>query len=131
MKKILTITLLVLLTVGLFVSCNGDAEETVFKKKISQYTVNFDMQGHGAQIAPITNVISGSKISAPADPTADYFTFDGWYKNAECTTKWDLTVCGFIPLSSQYFKYISQTEGKERLLIQSVDVFSTTNINTQ
>lgn len=55
----------------------------------TEYTVTFDMQGHGTQIDPLNNVISGSKISAPTAPTAAGYTFDGWYKEATCTNAWD------------------------------------------
>ena len=52
------------------------------------YTVTFDMQGHGTQIAPITNVLSGSKIAEPAAPAAEGFIFAGWYKEAACANAW-------------------------------------------
>ncbi|MBQ0040418.1 MAG: InlB B-repeat-containing protein [Clostridiales bacterium] len=55
----------------------------------TEYTVTFNMQGHGTQIDPLNNVISGSKISAPTAPTAAGYTFGGWYKEAACTNAWN------------------------------------------
>ena len=62
---------------------------TVESPAPAEYTVTFDMQGHGTQIEPLNNVVSGSKISAPTAPTAAGYTFDGWYKEATCTNAWD------------------------------------------
>ncbi|MCL2845503.1 MAG: InlB B-repeat-containing protein [Chitinivibrionia bacterium] len=53
------------------------------------YTVSFDERG-GTAIAPINNVVSGSRISAPsAVPTKSDSVFSGWYKEAACITLWD------------------------------------------
>ena len=46
------------------------------------------MGGHGTQIAAQT-VESGSKAVKPADPTADGWTFGGWYADAAFTTAFD------------------------------------------
>ena len=52
-------------------------------------TVTFDANGHGTAPAAQTNVTRDSTVSAPTAPTADGFTFGGWYKEAECTNLWD------------------------------------------
>lgn len=52
------------------------------------YTVTFNANGHGTAPASITNVTSGSKITAPTPPTAQGWTFGGWYQEAACTTPW-------------------------------------------
>ncbi|MCR5728556.1 MAG: InlB B-repeat-containing protein [Lachnospiraceae bacterium] len=58
------------------------------------YTVTFVANAPGT--ATVTNlpanenVTHGLKVNAPAtDPTAEGYTFGGWYKEAACTTKWD------------------------------------------
>lgn len=49
------------------------------------HTVTFYMNGHGSPIEPIT-VNDGDTITAPTNPTASGFIFDGWYTNASLTT---------------------------------------------
>ncbi|MDO4941196.1 MAG: InlB B-repeat-containing protein [Erysipelotrichaceae bacterium] len=56
----------------------------------TKFTVTFDMQGHGTQIDPISNAISNNTIDAPTPaPTAEGFSFGGWYKDAACTQAWN------------------------------------------
>ncbi len=57
----------------------------------SGFTVTFNVQGHGTAPNPITNVAPDSTISAPTAPTASGYRFDGWYKEADCTTAWDFS----------------------------------------
>ena len=52
------------------------------------YEVTFDLQEHGEAIAA-QEVEKGAKVTKPVDPTAEGFTFGGWYKEAECTNAWD------------------------------------------
>ena len=61
----------------------------VMSKEFVKGTVHFDMQGHGTQIADLTNVTANSKIVAPTAPTATDYLFRGWYKEAECINEWD------------------------------------------
>ncbi len=51
------------------------------------YTITFNTQG-GSSIAS-TDVLSGDKITRPADPTRSGYTFGGWYKEAACTNAWN------------------------------------------
>ena len=43
---------------------------------VNQYTISFNSNG-GSAVDPITQDY-GTTISAPADPTRDYYSFDGW-----------------------------------------------------
>ena len=54
------------------------------------FTVTFDIQGAGTQPDSIT-VADGEKLSDAQLPvlTADGKAFGGWFKESECTTKWD------------------------------------------
>ena len=54
------------------------------------YHVTFQMNGHGDAIAG-QSVIENGTVRKPADPTADGYTFDGWFKDAACTIAWDFT----------------------------------------
>jgi uncharacterized repeat protein (TIGR02543 family) len=58
------------------------------------YTVTFDINdedvtGASTAPAPITNVASGSTITAPANPTSTSHNFAGWYKEAAGTNAWN------------------------------------------
>ena len=46
------------------------------KWKVNQYTITFDTDG-GSKIDPI-KADFGAKVTKPADPTKDGYTFDGW-----------------------------------------------------
>ena len=52
------------------------------------FDVSFDVNGHGSSPDNVT-VASGSLITEPVVPTESGWTFDGWYKEAECTNAWD------------------------------------------
>ncbi len=53
------------------------------------YTVSFDSRG-GSTVAPIT-VKKGEKVSKPADPTKDDYTFNGWYTGQSLETLFDFS----------------------------------------
>ncbi len=90
---------------GWYMELNGEgelltAETTItqsmtvyakWKKQINpviMYTVTYDMQGHGEQVTSMT-VEEGALITEPSAPTAEDYTFKGWYKDASCQIKWD------------------------------------------
>lgn len=52
-------------------------------------TVLFDVQRIGTAPAPVTGLLKGSLITRPADVSAPGYTFEGWFKEAECVTEWD------------------------------------------
>ena len=52
-----------------------------------EYTVTFDMQGHGADIAPYTGIKVGSTIVLPQDPTEPGYLFGGWYTRIDGVVK--------------------------------------------
>ena len=55
----------------------------------SSYTVTFDLNGHGGN-APANQVVeAGGHVAEPAAPTDADHNFYGWYRDADCTTKWD------------------------------------------
>ena len=73
------------------------------------YTVTFDAGGHGT--APdAQTVVPGSQLTKPTDPTAEGYTFDGWYKEEALTNEWDFesdTVTGNITLYAKWRQEIS------------------------
>ena len=69
-----------------------------------KFTVTFDSTG-GSNVTAINNIKSGTKIQAPAAPTKDDYTFDGWYKESALNNKWDFntdTVTSNITLFAKW-----------------------------
>lgn len=61
----------------------GDATFYARWTPYPQFTVSFNMNGHGE--APAAVVVSkGDAVDAPAAPTAEGYVFGGWYKEAAC-----------------------------------------------
>ena len=54
------------------------------------YRVLFETNG-GSFIRPATDLSAGDKITAPANPVKDGYTFAGWYKDAACTKAWSFS----------------------------------------
>lgn len=63
---------------------------TLYAKWTIAYSVTFEMNGHGTQVETLKNVQSGSLITQPT-PTAEGYTFEGWYAEQGCYTKWDFS----------------------------------------
>ncbi len=51
------------------------------KDPVLNYTISFDANGHGTAPEAIT-AAAGSAIKPPTEPTADGYTFVGWYEDA-------------------------------------------------
>ena len=79
----------------------------VITKEFVKGTVHFDMQGHGTQIADLTNVTANSKIVAPTAPTATDYLFRGWYKEAACINEWDFDNDEVTETLTLYAKWVS------------------------
>jgi uncharacterized repeat protein (TIGR02543 family) len=72
------------------------AETTIYAKwvqgeNIQRYTVTFDVDG-GTPAPTDQSVLSGEKVTRPADPTKSGKTFDNWYKDADKTILWNFDV---------------------------------------
>ena len=80
---------------------------------LGKYTVTFNANGHGIAPDALSDVVEGSKISAPTAPTAEGFTFDGWYKEATCENEWDFenyTVTDDITLYAKWTEAAEEPE---------------------
>lgn len=83
---------------------------------VNTYTVTFNANGHGTAPAAKTGVTEGSKISAPTAPTANGYTFGGWYKEAACTNAWNFstaTVTSNITLYAKWTEVPAQGGGEQ------------------
>jgi len=59
------------------------------KWAINEYTITFETDG-GSSVAPITADFN-SIVTAPLDPTKEFYIFEGWYADAEFTTEYLFT----------------------------------------
>lgn len=80
--------------------CTGEAFDfsseitedlTLFAKwTINSYDVTFNLQGHGDAIDAQT-IDHNGLVNQPDAPSAEYYTFGGWYKEAGCSNAWDFS----------------------------------------
>ncbi|MDE6029866.1 MAG: InlB B-repeat-containing protein [Clostridiales bacterium] len=81
----------------------------------SRYTVSFNVNIAGTGKVPAgmpadTTAVHNTKLTAPeANPTLKGYTFDGWYKEAACTTVWDFDVDTVMDNTTIYAKWTSKT----------------------
>jgi uncharacterized repeat protein (TIGR02543 family) len=76
------------------------------------YAVSFNSQG-GSFVSGVS-VPEGGKVTKPADPTREGYTFAGWHKEAAGTTAWDFdtdTVTAAITLYAQWTALLPGTSG--------------------
>ena len=71
-------------------------------------TVTFHVNG-GSAVAAISNVTSGSTITAPTAPTKTGYTFAGWYKEPACTNEWDFASDVVTADITLYVKWTAET----------------------
>lgn len=69
------------------------------------YTVTFHANGHGLRPEP-QNVESGKTASIPTPPTADGYTFVGWYTERECINAYDFET----PVTAELHLYAKWTQ---------------------
>ena len=80
------------------------------------FTVTFDANGHGTAPAAQT-VKSGEKASAPTAPTAEGFTFGGWFTEAACTNAYSFDTA----VSANVTVYAKWTEKAPAIIKDGTD----------
>ncbi|MBR3942349.1 MAG: InlB B-repeat-containing protein, partial [Clostridia bacterium] len=80
---------------------------------LGKYTVTFNANGHGIAPDALSDVVEGSKISAPTAPTAEGFTFEGWYKEAACENAWNFGNDTVTENTTLYAKWTETAEEPE------------------
>ncbi|MGN1103620.1 MAG: Ig-like domain-containing protein, partial [Candidatus Coproplasma sp.] len=97
-----------------------------------EYTVTFNMNGHGTEIASVETV--DGKISAPTEPTAVGYTFGGWYTDAACSgTAIDFDSYTFVENTTIYAKWtvMDYTTGTHTLTFSAdADIFTSNVVNS-
>ena len=71
------------------------------------FTVSFNSNG-GSEVADITGVVSGSKITAPTAPTLAGYTFDAWYKEAALSNAWVFSTDTVTAATTLYAKWTAK-----------------------
>lgn len=82
---------------------------TVSYSAAARYDVIFDTNGGIGSFGPYNDVLSGSKIADPGDPTREGYLFAGWYNGL---TQWDFdndTVTASITLTAKWSSNAAQT----------------------
>ena len=74
------------------------------KWTINSYDVTFDLQGHGDAI-DAQSVNYNGLVSEPTDPSAEGFTFGGWFKEAGCSNAWDFSNDHITAATTLYAKW--------------------------
>lgn len=73
------------------------------EKTVNVYGITFDSAG-GSDVSKQL-AASGGTVTEPVKPTKDGYAFDGWYKEANCTTPWNFNsdeVTGSITLYAKW-----------------------------
>ncbi len=97
-------------------SNDGSEQITLSERKLTiiisrhnnSFTVTFDGNLEGTTVNGIIDpydVTDGSTITEPAEPTADGYTFGGWYKEPECINEFDFTNTQITEDTTLYAKW--------------------------
>ena len=73
------------------------------------YTVTFNSQG-GSEVSEITGIAYNATITLPTDPTKEGYTFDGWYKDSDCTDDWIFATDKVTANVTLYAQWISSLD---------------------
>lgn len=99
----------------------SETEMRYLKAAESGYTVTFDLNyaGADASTAPSAQTVySGQTADEPADPpTRDGYVFDGWYKDALCTQRYDFS----SPVTANITLYAKWVQGLPHYILHYGD----------
>lgn len=85
----------------------------------TNYTVSFNTNGHGTAPANQT-VAKGGKVTKPTDPSADNYTFGGWYKESGCINVWNFTSDTVNSTTTLYAKWTPTSSSGELTITNTV-----------
>ena len=95
-----------------------------FSETVVTYTVSFDMNGHGDQIASQT-VAYGDTVEEPAVSTVSGYVFVGWYTDDSFVTLWNFesgTVTGDLTLVAKWDTVALKMDGKSLLITSGIQM---------
>ena len=85
------------------------ADMTFTTNAIPKYTVTFNSNS-GTAVSPITDLLTGSTISAPTAPTRTGYTFGGWYEDDNTfTDAWNFASDTVTVNTTLYAKWTANT----------------------
>lgn len=76
------------------------------EKEVKKYTVSFNTNGGGV-LAPVV-IEEGGLVAEPAEITREGYTFEGWYKDAALTQKWNFATDKVTEDLTLYVKWLIQ-----------------------
>lgn len=85
----------------------------------TNYTVTFNVNGHGTAPSSQT-IVSGGMVTKPTDPSADNYTFVGWYKEAACTNAWNFSTDTVTSTTTLYAKWTQNSSSGELTITNTV-----------
>lgn len=88
------------------VGANVSSDLELYAQWVDGYTVSFNLQDHGSAIASV-DVAAGGKVTKPTNPTAEGYSFRGWYKEAGCTNAWDFDNDVINAATTLYAKWLT------------------------
>ena len=80
---------------------------TLYAKWAKTWTVTFDSNGHGTAPA-VQTVEEGENAVKPADPTAEGYSFQGWYTTAECAEEFQFDTTRITGNTTVYAKWVKK-----------------------
>ena len=83
-----------------------------------QYTVTFDLNGHGGTAPEAQKVDKGGHATKPAtDPTDSAYDFGGWYKEAACTNEFKFAEEKIEKDTTVYAKWTAKSTGTTKYTV--------------
>lgn len=98
-KSVCAVLLIALIACTLLVGCGK-----------SGYSITFDLNYDGAPAATVVSVEEGSRVTPPANPEREGYTFLGWYTDKSCATEAPLS--RVVSENATYYAGWEQTGAK-------------------